>query len=170
MNNTGKILLIGGGAVVLTAGAIYAVTTSDTADKLSIILDSFSLSSKKLSGLGLTIKVPKVIFEAELTIHNPTKNDLTITQPNLRVFYKDDKNPVGVSEASDKSYTLKAKKATPISVNILFSAEKVLPVMPDFLKYIASRIAGKPSTRKVRIEMNVNGNGFEQTENSIVAI
>jgi hypothetical protein len=171
MTKKGKILLLSGaGAAILTTGIVYAVTTSDTASKLSIVLENFSLSSKKGKGLGIKINIPKIIFNAELTIHNPTKNDLTISKPNLKVFYKDEENPIGASEASDTTYTLKAKQGTPIAVDILFSAEKVLPVMPDFLKYIASRIAGKPSTRKVKIEMNVSGNGFNQTENSIVAI
>ena len=171
MDNKGKILLIGGaGAAVLTAGVIYAMKTSDTADKLNIVLDKFSLSSQKLSGLGITIKIPKIIFKADLTIHNPTKNDLSITKPYLKIFYKDNPNPIGFSSASDKEYTLKAKKPTPIKVDIEFSAASVLPVMPDFLKYIASRIAGKKSDRKVTIEMNVSGNGFEQTEKTVVSI
>ena len=169
MNNTGKILLISGaGAAVLAAGAVYAAKTSSTAEKLSIVLNSFSLSKPKLSGLGITIKIPKIIFKADLTIHNPTKNDLTITKPYLKIFYKN--TPIGVSTASGTTYVLKGKKPTRINVDVEFSAASVLPIMPDFLKYIASRLAGKKSDRKVTIEMNVSGNGFEQTEKTQVAI
>ena len=169
MHSKGKILLISGaGAAVLTAGVIYAVKTSNTADKLNIVLDSFSLSKQKLSGLGVSIKIPKIIFKADLTIHNPTKNDLTITKPYLKIFYKD--NPIGFSSASDATYTLKRNSSTPISVDVEFSAGNILPVMPDFLKYIVSRMAGKKSDRKVTIEMNVSGNGFMQTKKTEVAI
>lgn len=170
MNNTGKILLASGAAAVLVAGTIHVVKTSNTADKLDIILESFSIKKQGLKGLGLSLTIPKIVFNADLKINNPTDNDLVIGKPYLKVFYQNGVTPIGVSNASNQTYTLKAKQSTPVSVDVEFSALSVLSVMPDFVKYIASRFSGKPSSRKVTIEMLTSGNGINQTERTEVAI
>ena len=170
MNKTGTILLIGGAATALVVGIVHVVKTSGIADRLDIILENFSIKSQKLSGLGISFKAPKIIFNADLKINNPSDNDLVITKPYLKVFYRDNVSPIGVSNPSGQTYTLKAKHSTPISVDVEFSALNVLPVMPDFLKYIASRFKGTSSTRNVKVEMLVSGNGINTKEITEIAI
>lgn len=169
MNKTGKIFLVTGTALLLV-GAVNVAKAANTAENITMVLDSFSLRSKKLNGLGLTVKIPKIIFEAALTVHNPTGDDLVISKPYLKVFYNDNPNPIGFSSASAKTYVLKAKQPTPLTVDIEFSADNVLPVMPDFLKYILDRIKGKKANRKVVIEMLASGNGINSTSRKEVMI
>lgn len=170
MNNTGKILLIGGVTAALVVGGVRLAKASNTADKLDITLDNFSLKSQKLSGLGLSIKIPKIIFNADLTIHNPTSNDLEISHPYIKVFYKDNQSPIAHSTTSTETHIIKAKQGTPIRVDVEFNAFDILPIMPDFLSYIVGRLNGKKSTRNVRLDILVSASGINNTITKEVAI
>jgi len=155
MSNTGLIVAGAGLTIGLTILATHLTKTGATASKLDIILDEFSFSGKK-GGSG-------VVFHAKLRINNPTKDSLTISQPYLKVFYKDTVSPVGVSPPSDTTYKLKPKKTTPLDVYVEFPNSKILPKMPDMLVYFLKRVAGAPSTRKAAVEIQVEGNGINQT-------
>jgi hypothetical protein len=167
MNKT-AIIIGAGGTIGLALLVNHLVKTGVTASELDIILEDFSFTTKGVSGLGITI--PNVTFHAKLKIKNPTGNSLTISQPYLRVYYKDNESPIGESPAIDKTYVLKAKDNTPIDVYVEFASIKVLPQMPDLLKYILKRAIGAPSTRKVKVVMEVSGNGIHQTVTENVAI
>ncbi len=170
MSSTGKILLVGiGGTVLLGTGIHFLVKTSNTAARLVVTLKDFSFATTKgMSGLG--INIPNIYFSAKLAINNPTDNDLKISQPFLKVFYQNNDTPIGVSVPSDTTYLIKAKQITPIEINVEFASTKILPQMPDVLKYILKRTLGEASTRKVKIEMQVSGNGINQTQVKEVAI
>jgi hypothetical protein len=168
MNKTTGIVIGTGATIGLTLLVTHLVKTGVTAGKLDIMLEDFSFTTKGVSGLGISI--PNITFHAKMKINNPTANDLTISQPYLKVFYKDDNSPIGESPASDTKYTLKAKQPTPIDVFVEFASVKVLPQMPDLLKYMLKRAIGAPSTRNVKVEMQVSGNGLNQTVKQNVAI
>jgi hypothetical protein len=170
MNNTGKILLIGGVTTALVVGSVRLAKAATTADKLDITLDNFSLKSQKLNGLGLSIKIPKIIFNADLTVHNPTSNDLEISQPYIKVFYQDNKSPIAHSAASSDTHIIKSKQGTPIHVDVEFNAFDILPIMPDFLKYIVARLNGKKSTRNVRLDILVSAAGINNTITREIAL
>ena len=168
MNTTTGIVLGTGATIGLTLLVNHLVKTGMTAGKLDIFLEDFSFSAKGIGALGATI--PNINFNAKLNIKNPTGNDLTISQPYIKVFYKDDTNPIGVSIPSDKTYVIKAKQTTPIEINVEFASIKVLPQMPDIVKYMAKRVFGAASTRNVKMEMQVSGNGINQTVKQTIAI
>jgi len=169
MDKTTGIVIGTGSAIGIALLVNHLVKTGVTAGKLDIFLEDFSFSTKKgVSGFGVTI--PNINFNAKLNIKNPTTNDLTISQPYIKVFYKDDNSPIGVSAPSDKTYAVKAKQTTPIEINVEFASVKVLPQMPDLLKYMLKRAMGANSTRNVKVEMQVAGNGINQTVKQTVAI
>ncbi len=169
MNNTGKIVLIGITATALGAGFVHLAKTSDTADKIDIHLENFGIKKQGVNGIG-AINIPgKVVFKADIKVSNPTSNDLVISKPYLKVFYKD--TQIANSNASAEIINLKAKDTTYINdVDVEFNALDVLPVMPDFLKYIANRFTGKPSTRKVRVDILTTANGINATQTKEVSI
>ncbi|MFY9310075.1 MAG: hypothetical protein WAQ28_13600 [Bacteroidia bacterium] len=169
MNNTGKILLIGGAATALVIGVVHVAKTSDTADKIDLHLENFGIKKQGISGIG-AIKLPgKVVFKADIKASNPTGNDLIISKPYLKVFYRNIQ--IGNSNASGETINLKAKDVTYINdVDVEFHALDVLPIMPDFLKYIADRFTGKLSTRKVRVDILTTANGISTTQTKEVSI
>jgi hypothetical protein len=168
MSKTGLIIAGAGGTVGLALLLTHLAKTGITAGKLDILLEDFSFTTKGVNGLGITI--PNITFHAKLKIKNPTGDALIISQPYIRVFYKDPENPIGESPASDTKYTLKAKDNTPIEVFVEFASAKVLPQMPDLLKYMLKRAMGAASTRNVNVEIQVSGNGINQTIKQSVKI
>lgn len=167
MSKAGTILIVGG----LSAAGIYGLTrllsASATADALNLHIDRFDLKSQGLKGLGLAI--PKVVFKADIKADNPTDQDLVVSQPYLKVYYNN--KLIGTSTPSDKKITLKAKDASFISdVDVVFYANAVLPVMPDFIKYLASRFSGKKPSRKLKIEVITSGNDINKTFTEEVVI
>lgn len=169
MNNTGKILLIGVTATALGVGLVHVVKTADTANKIDIHLENFGIKKQGINGIG-AIKIPgKVVFKADIKVSNPTDSDLVISKPYLKVFYKGIQ--IANSNASAEIINLKAKDTTYINdVDVEFHALDVLPVMPDFLKYIADRFTGNPSTRKVRVDILTSANGINSTQTKEVSI
>lgn len=167
MSKAGTIIVVGG----LSAAAIYGITrllkTSATADALTLHIDSFDLKSQGLTGLGLAI--PKVVFKANIKADNPTDQDLIVTQPYLKVYYNN--KLIGTSTPSNQTTVLKAKDSSFINdVDIVFYLNNVLPVMPDFIKYIASRFSGKKANRKLKVEITTSGNDINKTFKEEVVI
>lgn len=160
MSKAATIIVVGG----LSAAGIYALTrllhTSATADAINYHIDRFDLKSQGLKGLGLSI--PKVVFKADIKADNPTDQDLVVSQPYLKVYYNN--KLIGTSTPSGKTTTLKAKDASLISdVDVVFYANTILPVMPDFIKYLASRFSGKKPSRKLKVEIITSGNDINKT-------
>lgn len=160
MSKTGTIVVVGS----LSAIGIYALTrlfnTSATADAINYHIENFNLKSQGLKGLGFTI--PKIVFKADIKADNPTDNDLVITHPYLKMYYND--KLIGTSSTSSATTTIKAKDSTVINdVDVEFYANSVLPVMPDFIKYIVSRLAGAKAKRKLKVEIITSGNNINKT-------
>lgn len=153
---------MGAGATVgLAVLGGYLYRTGRTAGRLDMVLEEFSLGSGSgVDGLGL--KFPSVTFKAKLRLKNPTGDDLTISQPYIRVFYNDKKTPIGHSRASAKRHRIKAKSETPLTVDVEFGSNNLFQ-MPDMLSYLLKRVKGAPSTRRVRMEITIAGNGINQT-------
>lgn len=169
MNNTGRILLVGVTVTALGVGVAHVVKTADTAGKIDIHLENFGIKRRGVNGLG-AIKIPSaIVFMADIKVSNPTDNDLVISKPYLKVFYQG--TQIANSNASTEIINLKAKDITYINdVNVEFHALDVLPVMPDFLKYIADRFTGKRSTRKVRVDILTTANGINSTQTKEVSL
>ena len=165
-------ILLGTGAVaVLVFGVVHLAKTSNTAGKIDINLENFGIKSQGLKGADLgKLKIPDtVVFKADVKVNNPTDADLVISKPYLKVFYNG--KQIANSTASAETINLKAKDVSYIKdLEVEFHALDVLPIMPDFLKYVISRFAGNPSTRKVKIDMLVDANGITSTQTKEVSI
>ena len=169
MNKTVKILLGTGAATVLVAGVVHVVKTSNTADKIDVDFENYSLTPKSLKGLG-KFSIPQVvIFKTDAIINNPTHDDLVISKPYLKVFYNG--KQVGNSTASEETINLKANGVSTIKdLEVEFRALNLLTSVPDFLLYLFARLKGAKPAKKIQIQMLVDANGIATTQTKEILI
>lgn len=136
MNPLWLILLVGG-------GALYFSNLNKTGEKLSITI-------LNLSGLKFTNGA--IQFAVNIAIDNPTNTTLTIKQPSIKVFYKE--NEAGNSIPSGTRLPIKANDRTrlePIYIQIPFSK------LPGIAMGLFTRMGTEQLSLEIEVSTEVNG-------------
>lgn len=151
MNRNSQLILIGAGATLIGT-AVFLLKTSYTGDSLNILIARVYYKS----GIG------NPIYAANITISNPTENNITITRPELKAFLQGEQ--VGSSIPSQEVFNIKSKSKAEIN-NIEFQLEglSLVKMVPDIFSYIRDKIKGAPAKITIELHVMVTANGISQT-------
>ncbi len=154
---TGLVAGVGMGIYKVVKGTQIA----DAAGKFDIKLLAFTLKETKKNGIGLPTSF---VYTAKLNINNPTVNDVTLSQPYIKVSVADSSGnftEVANTAIPDGSeLTIKAKKATELSHDIEIASSDILSQVPNFINIIASKITGSPSSTRAKVDFTAEALGI----------
>lgn len=176
-----KKIITGSSIVAIIAGAIYGVIkltkTSNTADKLDIDIDGFTLKEVKSASLfSAPFKIPSIptsaIYTLSLRVNNPTDQDLIIGKPYVKVSVKKKDGTfaklANTAIPEGNEVNIKSNSATNVKHDVEFRLLNVVGVLPNLFQYILSRIRGAKSTQQVTVDATFDVMGLTVSTKKVV--
>lgn len=163
MGSISKILVGTALFSALTYGVVKAVKvvkTSNAADKLDYDIDGFTLKHVNRNGIGLPVSL---IYTISLKLNNPTDQDLVISKPYIKLSIKKALTLYKIANTSIPENTqinIKAKQSTQFKHDVEIRITNLLPVLPNALQYILSRISGSKSTQSIIADCTLDSMGI----------
>lgn len=164
MANAKKTIVIIGLVGLLSAGAYFGIKStklSHAVDKLDYDIDAFTLKSVKKNPLGIPTSL---IYTVSLKLNNPTDQDLVITKPYFTLSVKKADGSLAKvfnTDTPDNITTnIKSKASTIVKHDIELRLLNVVPVIPNLIQYVLSRVSGTKSTQQVVIDVLLDSSGI----------
>lgn len=174
MANLKKVIVIGAIVGALSfAGyqGLKAAKTANTADKLDYDVDAFTLKEIKKNPIGIPTSL---FYTITLKINNPTDQDLIISKPYFKVSVrKMDGTLAKIFNTTTPDATetnIKAKSSTMIKHDIELRVLNVLPVVPNFIKYLIAKVTGAKPTITLVVDVTLESLGLTLPMQTIVKI
>lgn len=164
----GATLGLGLLATLFYAG-VHATQSADAAEKLSFDIDSVSVKEILKRGI-LPIGV---VYTFAIQVANPTSKSLSISNLNIALSIKNKKGElsrIGSSVPSSEEKTFAGNSRTVLKHDIEIRFANVLPVLPNFVGYVISRLRGAKSTQQAIADISVDSMGITIPLTEVIAI